>query len=101
MANICDWTFGENKPNQTQSWLAPRSALGVEKTKPILSFRVQRSEFSVRSPKDSHKIRKGYLKKQSQFVTSRIDVKPYLKGYYGNNLPCGVQKTNPNKPNII
>ena len=24
MINKCDWTLGENKPNQTQSQLAPR-----------------------------------------------------------------------------
>ncbi len=35
MTNKMDWTLGENKPNQTQSRLAPRPALGVEKTKPI------------------------------------------------------------------
>jgi len=33
----------KNKANQTQSQLAPRPVLGIEKTKPIYSF-------SVRSP---------------------------------------------------
>jgi len=40
MANICDWTLGENKPKQSQYYLAPRFIWGLktqfEKTKPML-----------------------------------------------------------------
>jgi hypothetical protein len=37
------------------------------------------------------------LKKQSQFVPNQIDVKSYMKGDYGNNLPCGAQKNKANR----
>jgi len=54
-----------------------------EKTKPIKAnlFRI---ESSVRSPKDCvMRIANRNLKKQSQFVLGRINVKSYLKGNYG------------------
>jgi hypothetical protein len=63
----------KNKANQTQTRLAPRPALGVEKTKPIIPFSVRRSEFSV-------KTKKVNLKKQTQFLKGQIGVKHYLKG---------------------
>jgi len=48
---------------------------GWRKTKPILSFSVLRSEFSV-------KIKKCYLKKQTQFSNGRMDLSVYMKGDY-------------------
>ena len=36
------------------------------------------------------------LKKQTQFMKSKIGVKSYLKGIYGNKPPCGAQKNKAN-----
>jgi hypothetical protein len=50
MVNNSDWALGENKPKQTQSQLAPSTAVGVEKTKPIVGLlpeaRSSKSEIS-------------------------------------------------------
>jgi len=35
---------------------------------------------------------KGYLKKQSQFVSARIGVKSYIKGYYDNKPAGGAEE---------
>ena len=69
---LCDWTLGENKPNQTQSQLAPSTAAGL----------------------------KPNLKKQSQFSKVRIGVSIYKKGYYEEFHALGRRKNKPNsKPN--
>jgi len=54
----------KNKANSKPNLFSPQISLGVEKTKPIISFRVRRSEFSV-------KMRTWDLKKQSQFANGR------------------------------
>jgi len=40
-------------------------------------------------------LRRGYLKKQSQFAGGQIGVNSYLKGKYGNMAVCGTRKTKP------
>jgi len=73
-----------------QTRLDPKSALGVEKTKPILSYGVWRSEFSV-------KMRKRNLKKQSQFAPAQIGAKSFLKGDYDNKLAGGDKENKANQ----
>jgi hypothetical protein len=74
-----------------QSRLAPRPALGVEKTKPKPAFG-RKSE--ARNPKRVERVR---LKKQSQFAAGQIGVKSYMKGYYGNKPACGAEKNKANQ----
>jgi len=64
----------KNKPNQTQSYLAPRSLWGL----------------------------KGNLKKQSQFLMESNELKTSSDNEIREINRIGhLVKTNPNKPNII
>jgi hypothetical protein len=86
---------------QTQFRLAPRPILGVEKTNPIVSFCVPRSEFSV-------KIRMGELKKQTQFMFHRrvrwvrrafkIIILSNFSAFFAISAVNRVEKTNPIYP---
>jgi len=75
LAILCD-----EKTNPIQSQTKP--ILGKGKSKKAKGKMKVYPEF----------LRRGYLKKQSQFVLGRIVVKSYLEGNYGNKLPCGVCK---------
>ena len=46
-------------------------------------------------------LRRGYLKKQSQFAGSQIGVNSYMKGKYGKIGICGARKTKPIKANFM
>ncbi|HCO95174.1 MAG TPA: hypothetical protein DIU00_14685 [Phycisphaerales bacterium] len=65
-----DWTLGENKAKQTQSYLAPRFIWGLK------------------TPD---------LKKQTQFVSARIGANSFLKGIYGNMPVGGGEKNKANQ----
>ena len=68
MYNNVDWTLGENKPKQSQYYLAPRFIWGLEPN----------------------------MKKQSQFDGGQIVANSYLKGNYDNIVVCGTRKNKPN-----
>jgi len=42
-------------------------------------------------------MRKGDLKKQSQFAPAQIDAKSYSKGIYGNKPACGAEENKANQ----
>ena len=65
-------------------------------TKPISRPVAGNPKSEYLNPKRRHVI-DTFLKKQSQFAGEQIGVKSYLKGCYGNNPPCGLQKNKANQ----
>jgi len=59
----------------------------------LLAFNVLRSACCV-------KMRKGNLKKQSQFAPAQVCAKSFIKGNYDNKAAVGDEKTKPNKANF-
>jgi len=69
-----DWTFGENKPNQSQFTRAECCVLRAAK---------------------------GKLKKQSQFIGGQIALNSYLKGYYDKITTYEARKNKPKQSQFV